>query len=366
MNDFSNKVINYAFRVNDYDSDKLGQYIRENYTEENRAALIEDAKRRKVLPVVGKLMVLQNVDVDYWTHQYEYYRKRNQEVTELMDQIFSVFLAEGIYEICVYENYGALLASGTDIALYSSGDVDLFANIAQKDKIEQVLAVFEYYPTNDFNNKQGICTEYLKNQGIIRINIAWKPLIRYSLPIKSGFEKYFFWDKMHYYKNTTIRLPTAETLLYLCFLRIAVHGYSRSPDIRLYIDTFNASCTNPDWNCVIEWAKSDGVYTKFATVAAIAHDLIGLEIPEPVLLFAQTDKFAQRILMQTYNFNEHLLKYDLSGIHLLKVEAASDNRSVIGEILNMLFPPKEWIKEYYQNENENMMDAYKRYYKRLL
>lgn len=366
MNSFSNKVINQAFRVDNYDSDKFGKYIRDNYTEENRIALIEDAKRRKVLPVVGKLMVLQSIDDEFWKQQYDYYLKRNQEVTELMAQIFSAFLSKGIYEVCAYENYGALLASGTDIALYSSGDVDLFASIAKKEIIEQVLAKFEYYPTNDFNNKQGICTEYLKSQGIIRINVAWKPLIRYSLPIRSNFEKYFVWDKMPYYGDTSIRLPSAETLLYLCFLRIAVHGYSRSPDIRLYIDTFNASRNDPDWNCVIEWAKNDGVYTKFATVATIAHDLIGLDVPDTVLSFARNDEFAQKILSITYDFKEHTLKYDPSGLSLLKVEAASDNRSVLSEVFCMLFPSKEWIKEYYQNENENMMAAYRRYYKRLL
>ena len=365
MNEYVNKTINYAFCVNPL-TEEAKQFIANGYTRENREELIRVATKKKVLPVVGKMMVGLETDLDFWEGHYRKFKDRNTCVTVLVADIFAAFQSNGITRICAFENYGAMLAAGTDIALYSSGDVDLYAEIDQKEAIIRVMDTFGYKPTMDDINKRNIMTEFLKDDGIIRINIAWKPLRRFSLPFKAQTAKYFQWNEMRYYQNTSIRVPSPETLLYLCFLRIAVHGYSRSPDIRLYIDTFNASYNQPNWNQVIEWAKSDGIYTKFATVATIAHDLIGLDIPESVLSFAQKDKYAQRILAITYDFKKHTLKYDPSGVNLLKVEAASDNRSVVGEIFSMLFPAKEWVKEYYQNENENTMTAFGRYYKRLL
>lgn len=365
MNEYVNKTINYAFCVTPL-AEEAKQFIADGYTRENKEELIRVATKKKVLPVVGKMMMGLEIDLDFWEGHYRKFKDRNTCVTELVADVFATFQSNGITRICAFENYGAMLAAGTDIALYSSGDVDLYAEVDQKEAIVRIMDTFGYKPTMDDINKRNIMTEFLKDDGIIRINVAWKPLRRFSLPFKAQTAKYFQWNEMGYYQNTSIRVPSPETLLYLCFLRIAVHGYSRSPDIRLYIDTFNASYNQPNWNQVIEWAKSDGVYTKFATVAAIAHDLIGLDVLEPVLSFAQKDKYAQRILAITYDFKRHTLKYDPSGVNLLKVEAASDNKSVVGEIFSMLFPAKEWVKEYYQNENENTMTAYRRYYKRLL
>lgn len=365
MNEYANQTINYAFYVKPLTEDAK-QFILTGYTKENREGLIHVATKKKVLPVVGKLMMQMEIDRELWEGHYRHFRDRNIRVTELVADVFAAFQSNGITKICAFENYGAMLAAGTDIALYSSGDVDLYAEVDQKEAIIRIMDTFGYKPTMDAINKRNIMTEFFKEDGIIRINVAWKPLRRFSLPFKAQTVKYFQWNEMGYYQDTPIRVPIPETLLYLCFLRIAVHGYSRSPDIRLYIDTFNAIYNQPNWDQVVEWAKRDGVYTKFATVAAIAHDLIGLDVPDSVLSFAQKDKYTQRILAITYDYKGHTLKYDPSGISLLKVEAASDNRSVVGELFRMLFPSKEWVKEYYQNENENIMTAYRRYYKRLL
>lgn len=347
-------------------SAREAEYIKDNYTEENRKQLIQTAKKKKVLPVVGKMMVSLQLDKVYWEKHYLFFKDRNLAVTQLMDKVFAAFEAAGVRRICAYENYGAMLAAGTDIALYSSGDVDLFADITQKTGIEQVLADYRYYPVCDDNNEKGIATEYLKEDGLIRINVAWKPLVRHSLPLKVNATGRFDWERMGYYQDTAIRVPGPETLLYLCFLRIAVHGYSRSPDIRLYIDTYNATYNQPDWETVMKWAEEDGVTTKFVTVAAIAHDLIGIDVPEFVLEQAKKDPDCRKILAIAYDFENHTLRYDPSGFQLIKLEAASDNCSVARLLLRMLFPPSGWLTEYYLTPGEKNFRKYINYYKHLL
>jgi len=365
MNEYVNRVINYAFREDVAKDNKIAYYVKKNYTDANRSELIRIAEKKKILPVVGKFMMNVGVDSIYWEKYYQFFLKRNISIIKLLEGVFEKFEQKKVNNICVYENFGALLASGTDLALYSSGDVDLYAEYSQKTMITEVLAEFGYVPTKNESDSRKICTEYINPGGIIRINVSWKPIVRYSLPITVDYEKYFQWDEMQHYKNTNIRIPTPETLLYLCFIRIAVHGYSRSPDVRLYIDAYNTVCTHPDWNIVMKWAKKDNVLTKFITVAYIANRLNGVQVPEHVLEETQRDLYAQKILKITFDEEKRTLKYNPSGIKLLKLEAASDRRSLIGEIFVMLFPPKKWIEEFYLNEGESKSQMYKNYYRHL-
>lgn len=365
MNEYANRAINLAFCTKPL-SDEEKVYIIDGYNDENKQEIVKIATKKKVLPVVGKMFVSLKVDEDFWSEKYSFFLHRNLQVTKLVADVFKKFHDNGIDRICAFENYGAMLAAETDIALYSSGDVDLYADVAQKTEIENVMALFGYYPTQDDSHRRNINTEFLQKDGIIRINIAWKPLRRYLLPISLNAAKYFNWQEMKYYKDTDIRVPSPETLLYMCFLRIAVHGYSRSPDIRLYIDTFNSSRNNPDWQMVLNWSKADNVKTKFIAVAAIANDLIKLPVPGYVLDEAKKDRYTQLILKETYDFENHTLIYDPSGLKLLKVEAASDQRSVAGEIVCMLFPPRKWLCEYYHDDGVKWYKKYVNYYKRLL
>lgn len=364
MNEYVNRAINYAFCTEPLqDNDK--QYISTGY-KNNKDELLRVAKRKKVLPVVGKMLTSLGIDNDLWLGYYNYFKNRNVEITKLINNIFEDFHTRGIDKICVFENYGALLSAGTDIALYSSGDVDLYADVNNKKEIVDVLSGYGYTPAGDNSDLRDIMTEFTKSDGIIRINVAWKPLRRFILPFKADVSKYFKWDQMGYYEHSYIRIPSKETLLYLCFLRIAIHGYSRSPDIRLYVDTYNASFHAPSWETVLTWAERDGVSTKFLAVALIANDLVKIKVPDDVLRLARNNKYVKKIMDICYDFEAHSLKYDPSGLQLLKVEAASDDCSLFQEVLHMMFPPAKWVKEYYSRPKESILLAYVRYYKRLI
>ena len=245
MNRYVDETIKLAFSAKTLTAEQI-RFIKEGYSAENAKELLRVATKKKVLPVVGKLLGGIDVDAIVWEEKYQQFKLRNQQITRLMAEIFQAFEQAGVQRICVFENYGAMLAAGTDIGLYASGDVDLYALPEQKDDIIRVLAGFGYMPAGDELDRRCIMTEFIRQDGIIRINVAWKPLRRFSLPVRVNTAKYFDWERMGYYQDTAIRVPGPETLLYLCFLRIAVHGYSRSPDIRLYIDTYNATYNQPD------------------------------------------------------------------------------------------------------------------------
>lgn len=365
MNNYTNKVINYAYRVTPLTEDEMS-FVMENYTLENANDLKETLKKKKVRPVVGKMMVSLGLDEEYWRSEYDYFLNRNKAVVKEIDRVFGALRENGITNIFAYENFGALLLSGTDLALYSSGDVDLFADVSQKTSIEKVMTSLGYQPTHDVYDERNIMTEFLKENGVIRVNIDWIILRRMMFPISISLDGIVDWNNTREYGNSNILLPSKEVLLYLCLLRIAVHGFSRSPDVRLYIDVQNCVCVNPDWNTIISWAKRDNVLTKVVTVAYIAHRLNGVEVPEYVLELAENDKYARQIIKICYDSSNRTLKYDPAGMDLMHVEAASDNRSLPGEVLAMLFPSKKWLKDFYQKPSDGCMRKYINYYKRLI
>jgi hypothetical protein len=365
MNTYTNNIINYAFRVTPLtEEEKL--YVINNYSSGNAADLKETLTTKKVRPVVGKMMVGLGVDVDYWQKEYDFFLNRNKAVIEEIDYIFGELRKKGVTNIIAYENFGALLSSGTDTALYSSGDVDLFADVSQKETIVKVMKSLGYKPTLDFHHERNIMTEFLKENGIIRVNIDWIILRRMMFPINVSLDGVLDWGSLRHYSNTNIQLPSKEALLYLCLLRIAVHGFSRSPDVRLYIDIQNCACVNPDWEQVIKWAKRDNVLTKVVAVAYISHQLNGVAVPDDVLRIAEQDKYAQLIIAKCYDFENRTLRYDPSGMELLRVEAASDSRSLAGEILAMFFPPKKWLAAFYQKDGDACYKKYVNYYKRMI
>lgn len=365
MNKYTNRTINFAFRTQNLTAEEK-RYIVDNYSATNALDLKETLTKKKVRPVVGKMMVELGVDSDYWQGEYDFFKLRNEKVIFEIDVIFEALKKAGITRAFAYENFGALLSSGTDTALYSSGDVDLYADVNQKETIESVMASLGYRPTRDVFDERNIMTEFLKDDGVIRVNFDWIILRRMMFPVTIDIDGVIGWDNLRRYNDTNILLPSKEALLYLCLLRIAVHGFSRSPDVRLYIDVQNAVCTGPDWDTVIAWAKRDRTLTKFVTVAYIAHHLNGVFVPEFVLNLVRNDKYAQRIISICYDSGNRTLRYDPAGLQLLKVEAAADNRSLMGEILTMIFPSKKWLQAFYQKEGDSCLRKYINYYKRLL
>lgn len=365
MNEYVNRVVNLAFRVVPITSEEK-KYVVDGYSETNRKELLRIAEKKKILPVVGKFLCALNLDNGEWKKYYLYFKERNVKVIEQVNEVFVQLHSRMIDHIAVYENFGALLYADTDIALYSSGDVDLFADISYKSQIVNAMEELGYMVTKDSAHERSIMTEFLKEGELVRINIGWIVLRRYSLPISVDTNQVVNWNQLVSYKDTEIRILSKEALLYLCLIRIAVHGYSRSPDVRLYIDIYNVSCLEPDWDIAMQWAKNDGVITKLSTAAYIANRLNGVDVPEKIKKLVKSDQYAKKILEIVYDEMNRTLKYDPSGINLLRMEAASDRRSLLGEILVMLFPPRKWLKEFYLADGEKEIKMYKNYYKRLL
>ena len=59
---------------------------------------------------------------------------RNSLILDELNSIFTLFKEYNIQKVFVTENFATVLSSNTDIALFSSGDIDIFADKMKKVK----------------------------------------------------------------------------------------------------------------------------------------------------------------------------------------------------------------------------------------
>lgn len=91
--------------------------------------------KRKIMPFAANTFVASGLDVPYWSGILSDYRLRNKRILDFLNTLYSKFMEKGVRKIFVSENMGALLVSNSDIALFSSRDVDNCAHIEEKNKI---------------------------------------------------------------------------------------------------------------------------------------------------------------------------------------------------------------------------------------
>lgn len=368
MNDYYNTIINSAFKACGL-SKKEKEIIIQGYNATSKKEIYNISKDKKILPFIGTLMCSLSLDYLFWNEVVSQYRKRNQYMIEILAKIFSSFKRNGINKIFVYENIGALLASNSNIELFASGDIDLYADPAERECIERALAENGFYIKRSSYSRELVASEYYNNnlKEHFYISIMWQPLSRNKLPFDIDIDYCIDWGNLAKYRDTDITLPSPEALMYLCILHVSVHGYSRAPGIRLYIDIYNISKVDLNWGKVIDFAKHDNYLIRVVTVCIISKELLSINIPESIISYRnQHKKKIEKILKIVYDRARQSLNYNPPLYELIKIEAYSDNKSLIGGIFGMMFPSPKWIRKYYIAGGNNLLVGYLKHLKNLM
>ncbi len=351
-------------------SDKEITAVKEVYLATTRDTIYEFAKSKKILPFIANLFCRLKMDEGYWSKVYNYYEDRNLKIITLLNNVFIKLLAEKANKIFVYENFGALLASDISIGCFASEDVDLYADISIKSNITKVMISEGFIPKPASISINGVRTEYFNKTLFEKgfgFNIMWKPLSRIKLPFPLNIDNCVVWDKLNTYKSTSIQLSGNDALMYLCLLHISVHGFNRSPDIRLYTDTARVALTKPDWNRIADFARYDKTEVRTATAAILSHKLLGMPLPE-VWNESYPKRYWQvkQLLKRVYDSENNCLKKEPGRIAILQIEILSSDSALYKSILNILFPPKNWIREYYLKDNGFILKGYLMHLKNLV
>ena len=322
--------------------------IAELYADEGRAKITERAAKKKILPAAAMLMCKLGIDESYWRPIADEYRTRNERVVKCLDDLYSELRASGVTKMGVVENFGALLVSGQDLAMFGSGDVDNYADISEKDKIDNVFSKLGYIYEERYAGNILISTSY-KNESVLPtgfyFGINWDVTCRLNLPCLTAKGPFVDWSNSRTYKNTNILIPPPEALMYICMLHIAVHGFCKAPDIRLYYDIANAA-VGMDWSLIEKWAERDEMRVRISTAAFLSKSLLGVEIPDKILNLGSSRPRAA-LLRIVYNSKSNSLKDFPNRFNILRIDSLSDDKGGLHGFFRILFPDSEWVKRKY-------------------
>lgn len=341
-------ITNLAFQLYELSEAQKGSAEKE-YQSTTKEALYEYAKERKVLPFVANLAIRLNLDVDFWQKTTDFYTERNKNIVKVLDIIYQAFEKNGVKKCYVSQNFGALLASGTDISLFASGDVDMHGDYTEREAIEKTFGELGFERKDRYCGKRLISSDYY-NEALLpeqfAVGIEYDTLSRLKLPEPIKAENFVDWNRLVSYADTSIKLPQIDALTYICLVHISLHSFSRAPDIRLYIDIENCLKAGSDLENVMAFAKRDKTVVRVLTAFILTKKLFGTDLDKCVQDVAlEYDKRLKKLLKLVYDEEKNSLIYEPKRINTLRIELCyyDDGKG----LTKMLFPDKKWKKEVY-------------------
>ena len=321
------------------------------YKEKGRDFMYQIAKKKKILPFAANAFVACDLDKPFWEEILQQYRQRNTAILACLHTAYEALACQGVQKMFVSENFGALLSSGNDIALFASGDVDNYADPSEKEKIYRAFEALGYTCKERFTGGHQIAAEFFprETEGLpekFYISVDFYPLARLNLPCFIRSDEFVDWENIFCYKNTAVKLPPPDALMYICMQHISLHSFSRAPDIRLYIDLLNMSYTQVDYDKLAAWCKRDYTCTRAAVAAQLSNLLMKTQIPEAVV--GLSDK-RHRVIKLVYDEQRNALRYEPMRLKVLYIELSCHDKGIFAGVGSILFPDKEWMRNVYGN-----------------
>ncbi|NQV51350.1 MAG: nucleotidyltransferase family protein [Candidatus Marinimicrobia bacterium] len=333
--------------------------VRGGYAKLKFDEIHEFGSTEKILPFIAHLLVRAGVEIPRWEVIRSQYEERNLEILGFLEDAFAKFDQYGIKRIFVYENFGALLKSGQEIACFASGDIDLYADYSEKEDISSALQDCGFMPKASTTVRTVYHSPTVLDGEGFRLNVMWQPLSRKKLPFPLDLDKCIEWDSLDTYKDTHIKIPSLDALLYLCLLHISVHGYHRSPDMRLYTDVERLAVMNPDWDKIAAFARHDKTEVRTATAALLTKMLLDIPLSDS-WIDQYRSKYTQinRLVDRVYDMKCNYLAEEPFGLKVLVIEVFSADKHWISALFDLILPPQRWVRDYYLQGEGMLFKAY--------
>lgn len=308
--------------------------------------LLEMAKQAKMLPFLAKLMLGLGIDPQIWQPVYDRYAERNCQIVAELDRVYVALTDAGCKKLFVSENFGAMLAADSDIALFASGDVDNYVDAAEYPAVKQVLTGLGYRCEERFAGTLFISATFEHAERLpegFDFGFEVFPLSRLTQPCAVRTDDFTDWTKLRAYRDTAILLPPREALLYICLLHISLHSFCRAPAIRLYRDIVNAAegLTEAEWARIAVQAKKDQTERRLYTAAYLSNRITGTALPVP------RGTEIERLLRLVFDEENGVLLPEPSRARVMRIEINCHDRSCAAGLKAMLLPDKSWRKRVY-------------------
>lgn len=316
------------------------------YSEYSTEHIFAMAKGNKIIPFVADVFIKLGCDTEYWLPHYDFYLRRNSKLKQLLDSIFRNLKAHNCKSVVLTENFGALLASHGNLACFCSGDVDLAADISEKENIVNCLRDFEFHSKDQpsrIGEYSGQSMQFYSDEAIdggFWINVVWKPVTRAFL-IQSKYEARLKRDRLlaKEYDETYIRILENTSLLYFCALHSSAgHYFTLTPGLRLFVDIDRvAREPNIHWQDILDWEVEDEAGIRISMALYLTHKVFKTPIPEPILLKIESNIANNKLLGYLYNSQTNQIQSKSSVFRRLYVELASDNRNLVINLFSRIF-----------------------------
>lgn len=318
------------------------------YNKLGKQEMYDFAKKYKIIPFAAKTFVRLGIDSSYWNTFLSDYKARNLKVIAFLDAAYKAAYENGVRKMFVSENFGSLLAAGTDISLFASGDVDNHAPIEEREKLYTALASIGCRRKERFAKNMQIAAEFFPPEKFglpekFYMSVDFYPLARLKLPCFIDSNKFVDWSLLYCYENTHIRLAPPTALAYICMLHTSLHSFMRAPDHRLYIDLYNVSRLNINSEMLKGWSEQDHTKTRIAVACKIANVYMGTSFPDTLLHGKRADK----LFVKVFNKEERYLYPEPSKLTVLSIDLMCNDNSNLCGLKEMLSPDKVWMKKVY-------------------
>jgi len=313
------------------------ELLKEFYYKNGREFVENAITKNKILPFAACVLVSIKCDKDYWEKKHDSFVGKNNEIKSLLDNIFMNMQSFGCKTLTLTENFGVVLKSNSCIGCFCSGDVDLYADINEKQNIESCLNHMNFF----CDYRPGRVSEYSKQISMFHnpdifnegywINILWKTTSRAFL-IQDKYDTRLSKERLFAksIEGTNIRVLNETSLMYFCALHIASgHYYTLTPGLRLYVDIDRlARGCNVNWDQLIEWSDEDDAGIRIAAVMYFSHKLLKTPIPQKVYQKALKNHRNNRLINYLYNAKTNQIQNKSNKLRRLYIELASDDMSL--------------------------------------
>ena len=327
----------------------------ETLSEEERVILVEcymhygrdffdtNMSNNKIIPFAAHVLIDLECDVDFWREKHNFYIKRNQAIKDLLESIFATMSDFQCESVTLTENFAVLLATDNCIGCFSSGDVDLSADISERGKIVDWFRSFNFLsndPPQSIGEYSGQSMQFFNPDlidGGFWINVIWKPVTRAFL-VQDKYDVRLSKDRLlaRTLGKSNIRILDDTSLLYFCALHISAgHYFTLTPGLRLFVDIDRlARSPRIDWDNIVKWELEDKAGIRISMMMYLVAKVFNTPIPEKVYSKALQNRRNRQLARYLLNRNANEIQSNSSRLRRLYIELASDDKNLVTNFLN--------------------------------
>jgi hypothetical protein len=320
--------------------------VTECYSHFGRDLFEKLALDNKIVPFVAHVFMALECDKDFWKVKHEFFVKRNLKIKSLLDAIFDEMKEFSCESLTLTENFAVVLAAESCIGCFCSGDVDLSADLAERDAIIGLLNKFAFTSKDQpqvMGEYSGQSMQFFNPEAIdvgFWVNVIWKPVTRAFL-VQDKYDVRLARDRLLAASTagSSIRILDDTSLLYFCALHISAgHYFTMNPGLRLYVDIDRiARSPNIDWDCIIAWEHEDDAGIRISVALYLCQRLFNTPIPDRVYSDMLNSRRNQRFLKYLYNSEINQIQGNSGIFRRLYVELVSDNKNIVTNFISRVF-----------------------------